>query len=52
MRVVDMKDSCSYEYHYDAGNNMVSLRHSAEATFQTNYVYDKDSRGRREDEHL
>ena len=44
MRVVDMKDSCSYEYHYDAGNNMVSLRHSAEATFQTNYVYDKDSR--------
>lgn len=46
MRVVDMKDSCSYEYHYDAGNNMVSLRHSAEATFQTNYVYDKDSRER------
>ena len=44
MRVVDIKGSCSYEYHYDAGNNMVSLRHSAEATFQTNYVYDKDSR--------
>ncbi len=44
MRVVDLSTGHSYEYHYDANNNMTSLRQSAEAVFQTSYGYDKDNR--------
>ena len=43
MRVYD-SSGCSYEYTYDAGNNMTAMRYSAESSFRTGYTYDKDSR--------
>ncbi len=42
----EVSDGTGFRYTYDANNNMTSLKYYAEATFATDYTYDKDNRER------